>query len=331
MAEAALPTEDRAIFQPLEFQGEAAAYFRIWVVNVCLSVLTLGIYSAWAKVRTHRYFYGQTRLAGSSFEYLAEPMAILKGRIIAVAVLVAYSVLSQSATAWSVLPPLLFVFALPWLVNRSFVFRLANTRFRNVRFSFTGTYGPAFEAHVLWFAAGFATLGALLPLALQRQQRFFVEHARFGLTEFACELESAAFYGPALQALALFALGGLGAFILPALAPLLLPLAGLLAYAHFSAQSFNRVLGASCLGPHRFEARLETGALAGILVTNALAVALSLGLALPWARIRLARYRLSHTGLWVQGDLDGFLAAEAAQSSALGEELGEAFDLELGL
>ncbi len=35
----------------LKFTGQQGEYFRIWIVNVCLSVITLGIYSAWAKVR----------------------------------------------------------------------------------------------------------------------------------------------------------------------------------------------------------------------------------------------------------------------------------------
>ncbi|MCS6766168.1 MAG: DUF898 domain-containing protein, partial [Candidatus Protistobacter heckmanni] len=35
---------------PLRFTGSGAEYFRIWIVNLSLSVLTLGIYSAWAKV-----------------------------------------------------------------------------------------------------------------------------------------------------------------------------------------------------------------------------------------------------------------------------------------
>ena len=68
-----------------------------------------------------------------------------------------------------------------------------------------------------------------------------------------------------------------------------------------------------------------------VLISNAVLVALSLGLAIPWARIRAARYKLSHVGLWIDGDLEEFLAAEVAQSSALGEELGEAFDLDIGL
>jgi len=68
-----------------EFTGDAREYFRIWVVNLALSIVTLGIFSAWAKVRSERYFYGNTRVAGEPFEYLAKPWPILKGRLIAVA------------------------------------------------------------------------------------------------------------------------------------------------------------------------------------------------------------------------------------------------------
>ena len=73
-----VPTDER-----FTFGGTGSEYFRIWVVNILLTVLTLGIYSAWAKVRRMQYFYRNTRLAGAGFDYHAEPLAILKGRIIA--------------------------------------------------------------------------------------------------------------------------------------------------------------------------------------------------------------------------------------------------------
>ena len=42
---------------PVEFTGNAGEYFKIWIVNIALTVVTLGVYSAWAKVRKLRYFY----------------------------------------------------------------------------------------------------------------------------------------------------------------------------------------------------------------------------------------------------------------------------------
>lgn len=54
-----------------EFFGKTMEFWGIWIVNGLLSIITLGIYSAWAKVRTHQYFYGNTELDGHRFSYLA--------------------------------------------------------------------------------------------------------------------------------------------------------------------------------------------------------------------------------------------------------------------
>ena len=56
---------------PFVFRGTGGEYFGIWIVNLALTVITLGIYSAWAKVRTRRYFYGNTYVAGHAFDYHA--------------------------------------------------------------------------------------------------------------------------------------------------------------------------------------------------------------------------------------------------------------------
>jgi len=68
-----------------------------------------------------------------------------------------------------------------------------------------------------------------------------------------------------------------------------------------------------------------------LYATNTLAMALSLGLLMPWAKIRTARYRTRMTSVVPSGDFDGFIAAQSSQQSALGEEMGEVFDLDLGM
>ena len=51
--------------EQLRFTGSGAEYFGIWIVNLLLTIITLGIYSAWAKVRRLQYFYRHTEVAGS--------------------------------------------------------------------------------------------------------------------------------------------------------------------------------------------------------------------------------------------------------------------------
>src|SRR5271167_2635068 len=77
--------------EKLIFSGRGAEYFGIWIVNLLLTIITLGIYSAWAKVRRLKYFYRHTELAGSSFDFHGSPTKILIGRAIALLMLLAYN------------------------------------------------------------------------------------------------------------------------------------------------------------------------------------------------------------------------------------------------
>ena len=104
---------------PLEFTGNGREYFGIWIVNILLTIVTLGIYSAWATVRNNQYFYGNTKLDGASFQYLASPITILKGRLIALAVLVVYVVLSEMYVEAAVVFAIAFIPLVPWIMVRS--------------------------------------------------------------------------------------------------------------------------------------------------------------------------------------------------------------------
>ena len=113
----------------LEFHGKAGEYFRIWIVNILLTILTLGIYSAWAKVRNKQYFYASTTLDGSPFEYTANPITILKGRLVVVAVLVIYSATVRYYPAADIAFGLLFLISLPWLIMRGLMLIRVTPRF----------------------------------------------------------------------------------------------------------------------------------------------------------------------------------------------------------
>lgn len=130
---------------PLAFHGRAGEYFRIWIVNLCLTLLTLGIYSPWAKVRKKRYFYSRTTLDDTPFQYLARPLPILKGRLVALALFLVWYVSSHFYTV--ALPYVVaagFVVA-PWVVARSAAFNARYSAFRNLTFDFDDRYATAFK------------------------------------------------------------------------------------------------------------------------------------------------------------------------------------------
>src|ERR1051325_6661381 len=125
---------------PVEFTASAGEYFRIWIVNLALSIVTLGIYSAWAKVRKRRYFYSHTRIDGEGCEYLANPVAILKGRLIAFALFGVFYAVSHFAPLYQWILWIPLAIAAPWLMVRSLAFNAYNTAYRNIRLRFHGTY-----------------------------------------------------------------------------------------------------------------------------------------------------------------------------------------------
>jgi len=320
---------------PFEFSGKGSEYFKIWLVNIILSIITLGIYSAWAKVRRKQYFYGNTTLSGSSFEYLADPVKILKGRLIVVGFFILYSVLSGLLPLVSGIMGLAFILILPWLIVRSLVFNARNSALRNVRFGFKGSIMGAAKAFILWPLAATLTLGALFPYVYFRQKKLIVENSFYGRTPFVYTATAREYYRICFGAL-IPILGGivllvLCAFFLPPLSALVFLVLYLYLFAYFSVKTTNLLFNTSSLSHHRFEAGLQTGEYMMLVFTNSLGIAVTLGLFFPFAKVRTAQYKFQHMVLLASGDLAGFIDDEEQQVSAIAEEVGDFFDMDFGL
>jgi uncharacterized membrane protein YjgN (DUF898 family) len=322
-----------------QFTGNGSEYFRIWIVNLCLSILTLGVYSAWAKVRNTQYLYGNTRVNDAPFEYLAEPVNILKGRFIAVAVFVLYSVIGQTYPAQQPVFMLLLLPFLPLVIIRSMCFRLHNTAYRNIRFKFSGRYGEAARVFILLPLLVPLTLGFIYPYWKLCSKKFIVNNAAFGNTPFALNINASPFYTVYFRLLGLFVVVGLAFVLLSSLMPqagvFVLPPLGFIFYcfllAYVNAEITNLVFNHTSLDKHGFHSELQVKPLFFLYLTNGLAIMLSLGLMIPWAQVRAAQYRAQCTELNAAGSMDNFVAVTQQKVSALGEEFGEAFDLEIGL
>ncbi|MBB4015657.1 uncharacterized membrane protein YjgN (DUF898 family) [Chelatococcus caeni] len=353
---AAMPAGGR--IEQFTFAGSAREYFGIWIVNVLLTIVTLGIYSAWAKVRRMRYFYGSTRLAGSSFDYHARPVKILIGRIIVVTAIVIYNVLANLAPLAGLAVSLVLLPVVPWLLQRGLRFNARVTSFRNVRFDFAGGYWGAARAFVLGPVIAVLSLGILAPVTSRWLWRYVVGNLRYGGRGVACEPSVRALYRqwwlPALLVVCGLVLVAGGVVALKASSLLqamgyddlrrvlsvIIPI-GIVAYLVlfygtaglvYHAGVRNVALGATVLdGQHRFRSTLSRGRYAFIAITNLLATVFSLGLARPWAAVRMARYNAAATALVVAGSLDDYLSGIVVSGSAVGAEFMdvEGFDFAL--
>ena len=372
----------------LRFTGSAGEYFRIWIVNVGLTILTLGIYGPWAKVRTRRYFYTNTLLDGLPFDYLARPGAILKGYLIVGGALIIMNVSNRispltgtmiSAAAWCTVPLLLY---------KAHRFKAKYSAYRNIRFRFTGSIAQAYRAYALIPLGVLMGLAVALPLIfygdsgtpappsrsaligaglfgllfmitipyfMYLQRRYLHDNLAYGKTPSIFRGGARRFYGIYVSAFFMlvlsFFLGGLfmgmtTSFLVtkgdvgipnkPGILGILIVsyavfgLAFLLVQQYVYASTFNYSWGSTRLGPITFSTSLKAKALAWIRFTNVLAIVFSLGLLIPWAKIRRARYILPQTIAVLPADMGVFETAADSAVGAVGDTAADFFDWDIG-
>jgi uncharacterized membrane protein YjgN (DUF898 family) len=344
--------------EQLHFTGSGAEYFGIWIVNLLLTIVTLGIYSAWAKVRRLQYFYRHTAVAGSSFDFHGSPTRILIGRAIALGMLIAYnySVRLQSALTIVILAAIALV--MPWLLRNSFRFRLYNTSWRGTRFHFRGTVAGAYRVFLLNGFLTVITLYVMAPFMHQRLKAYQHDNSWFGRTRCSFHARAGQFYLIYLLLLAAIVAFGLvigfsgiggalvslsqvqkhGGHVNPqavfrAMAILYgaLILMAVSIGPAFHALVTNLIWSNTRLGEHRIECNMSPLVLIWITVSNFVLVAVTLGLFIPWAMVRLARFQLESVRLSPAGDLQEFVAAEPESIGAVGEEAATAFDFDISL
>lgn len=338
------------------FTGKGGEYFRIWIVNVFLSIVTLGVYSAWAKVRSQQYFYRHTTLAGSSFDYHGDPKIILKGRVLAVLLFGGYSLASRFYPSVALLIFIFILLVMPWLLVRSLRFRFHNSSYRGLRFAFHGETRQAYYNFLLFPLLLPFTLGLIWPSVQQRMTRYVRNNSAFGDTFFRFDAGSGSFYRVYFRLLLLWLAGiGLMVAIVAMIAmfmgnvlsnsmeaqqqQMLIGFAGVAGYMilllflvpYATARLQNLVWNHTHLGVHGFSANLGARGLFGVMLSNLLLIVITLGLYKPYADIRLLRYRLQHLSLVAEADLDQFMAGLQSRASAGGEEIADMFDFDIAL
>ncbi len=218
-------------------------------------------------------------------------------------------------------------------------------------------------AIVGWAILSVLTIGILWPLALWKQVNYLLGNNAYGSQRFAFLATRGSFYrfcliGLAISIGVIFCIGAVmvavrassigqslsqvqagdrpedvfkalfsGAFLLA----LLVYVVGLmLISAYFRSRMLNASIGGVQIGPHRLYSRLGVWPMFGILVTNLLAMIVTLGLFYPWAKVRSMRYQLANSGVIADGDLNQFIADANQGVSAVGEEVSDIFDIDFG-
>jgi uncharacterized membrane protein YjgN (DUF898 family) len=109
-------------------------------------------------------------------------------------------------------------------------------------------------------------------------------------------------------------------------------LSSFIVVAYFQAHVRQYVFDNTLLNENvSFRSSLTTRALAWLMISNFVLLVMTLGLATPWAKVRRAQLILKNTLVDVESGFDGFITQQQEQQSALGEQVGDAFDIDIAM
>ena len=315
--------------QTVVFNGNGGTLFGIHLVNTLFTLLTLGLYYYWGKVRVRKFLFSQTEFAGDRFSYHGNARELLNGTLKASLVFgIPYYALSNAgsfldpdmaiqigfqAAAWLIL--LVFI---PVAIVGSRRYRLSRTSWRGIRFSFQCKTWEFIKLWLFGYALTAVSLGLYYPYFSTKKHAFLTRQSYFGSEPFQFTADGAVLFRPFLKmyllAVAVAALVALGLY---SVAPLILAaplentgdraalfslvvamIAGVIIGAlvfrflmlPYSVTEQRYFWEQTSIGLARFRLSITTWPYLKLKLGNLLLVVCTLGLAWPWTTIRNIRF-----------------------------------------
>lgn len=346
--------------QPLTvFTGSGWELFKIHIRNCIFTLLTLGVYSFWAKVRIRKYLWENTVLLGESMEYTGTGGELFKSFLI---VMLLGGLGMAVFYACSLLVPLAAPFILPAVLvpvghfasYQALRYRLTRTRWRGIRGNMDGGALGYAAAGTGYSLLALLTLFVCVPLETARLTAKRLNAAFFGNRRVRFSGGARPLLAAWLKSYILLALLGAGlAFVfyglgrdgvperveedlaLMALGFFVLAF-GILAMAGlftilYKAAIVRWLFSNLAFGDMRFDAKnYRAWGLLKLMLGNGLLLLLTLGIAYPWTEIRTLRFFLSNVRYAGDPQLRDLLQ-DTLPERVRGEGLLDALDVDLAI
>ncbi len=170
----------------ITYDSRTEQVYKIWLLNLFMNIITLGIYNFWGKTRLRKYVAGSFSLHGDRFEYTGTGKELFFGFLKAIPVLIGIYAPFMIATliapdaAWPIMFLLPFFYVIPVALYSALRYRLSRLQWRGIRYRLEGSslkYANLF----LW--RGFLniiSLGILLPYSDIKKYQHKVKNAYYG-------------------------------------------------------------------------------------------------------------------------------------------------------
>ena len=304
----------------LSYRGEGSDLFLIVLKNLFLTLVTLGIYTPWARTTRRAYLWKQVQIGEDRLDYTGTGKELFYGYLKVAACYLLFFALPWGVMRISpalgqilrVLGLLVVAVLLPYAVYWSRRYLLGRTRWRGIRF---GLAGEARAFARTWWVGGLLTvitLGIYGPIFANRIYGALLRNTRYGSAAFTYDGRDGAAFKIAIKGL-LLSVVTLGIYY-----PWYLAAIRRFRFAH---THFDRATGSLDI----------TGRLVWKLaVVNLLGMIFTLGIAMPWLMTWSLRTVLAR--LTFEGTIDfSQITQQARSGDAAGDTLASALGVELGV
>lgn len=307
------------------YHGTGGSLFGLVVVNGLLTMITLGIYSFWAKNKIREFHYSHTEMDGDRFAYHGTGGELFVGMLKATGILfvlgITFSILTallggQSSPTITIAMTLTLYIAIGLLIcfaiNNARRYRLSRSSWRGIRFSFHGDSAEFLKMMVRGSLLSIVTLGFYTPYFQNQRRAFLVNNARFGSEPFMYKADGSELMGEYIKAVLLS-----------------IPTLGLY-WIWYSAFKHRYFWGNTTMRGGRFRSSVSGGELFKLHLVNALLVIFTIGIGTPWAIARMQAFWCDNMAL--HGTVDWAAIQQRAQeAAATGEGMAESFDVDVGI
>jgi len=192
-------SENENAHHTIEYVGTVGALLPIVLMNLLLTMITLGIYRFWAKTNIRKYLWGKTQFDGEAFEYTGRGGELFVGFLIVLVVFLlpltigmTYLLQLYPTTAPYIIGAFypLFIFLMGIAVYRAQVYRMSRTNWRRIRgaqLKGSAAYG---WITLKYAVLSFITFGLITPYIICRSWNFLMNNKRVGSGVIASDVKS---------------------------------------------------------------------------------------------------------------------------------------------
>ena len=308
----------------ISFHGKGSKLFEIYVVNILLTILTLGFYYPWAKASVLRYLYQETELEGSRFVFHGTGKEMFIGFLKAVGIFGALYVIllltmMSGEPVYSVIGVLAFyvglLFLFPFAIHGMLRYRTSRSSWRGVHMGYRGNRSEFIKMFIGGLLLSIITLGIYIPWFTIKVRKYVIEHLRFGNIHFRY-------------------LGTGDEYFFIMLKGYLLTIITLGVYSFWWARDLYNYYVENLLAYQdekkiSFTSRATPGKYFSLIMGNLAIIVFTLGIGTPWAVVRSMNFMFMNADIHGKFSPEELRQTEKEYKDATAEDMADMLDIDL--